>query len=123
MAKHQPLEINLNRAARQLSISFDDGACFVLSCEYLRVHSPSAEVQGHNPDQAVLQTGKREVNINTIEAVGNYAIKPVFDDGHDTGIYAWDTLYALGQAQEQNWQNYLNRLQAAGASREPEPAE
>ena len=116
----KPLELNLNRATRELHISFDDGASFSLSCEYLRVYSPSAEVRGHNPKHAVLQTGKRGVNIERLEPVGNYAVKPVFDDGHDTGIYAWDTLYALGRDYERNWQNYLDRLEAAGASREPD---
>ena len=96
MSQHTPTEINLNRKTRMLTVSFDDGQRFEMSCEYLRVHSPSAEVQGHGPGQGVLQVGKERVNIDNIEPVGNYAIKPMFDDGHSTGIYSWDTLYILG---------------------------
>ena len=121
MSKPTPTEINLNRKSRLMQVTFDDGACFVMSCEYLRVHSPSAEVRGHGPGQEVLQVGKQGVNIDTIEAIGNYAIKPCFDDGHNTGIYSWDTLYALGQQQTENWDAYLQRLAAAGHQREPEP--
>jgi len=89
-----------------------------MSCEYLRVHSPSAEVQGHGPGQGVLQVGKERVNIERIEPVGNYAIKPVFDDGHDTGIYSWDTLYTLGVNQAENWRDYLAQLKSAGHERQ-----
>lgn len=88
-----------------------------MSCEYLRVHSPSAEVQGHGPGQEVLQVGKENVNINSIEPVGNYAIKPVFDDGHDSGIFSWDTLYVLGVNQQENWKRYLENLEEAGIER------
>ena len=88
-----------------------------MSCEYLRVNSPSAEVQGHGPGQEVLQLNKENVNITEIEAVGNYAIKPVFDDGHNSGIFSWETLYVLGKNQEQNWSDYLEKLEKAGHKR------
>lgn len=117
MSQHTPTEINLNRKTRILAVSFANGERFEMSCEYLRVHSPSAEVQGHGPGQGVLQVGKERVNIDRIEPVGNYAIKPVFDDGHDTGIYSWDTLYTLGVHQAENWRNYLDQLKQAGHSR------
>jgi DUF971 family protein len=116
MSKHTPTEINLNRRTRILTVNFG-GESFDYSCEYLRVHSPSAEVKGHGPGQEVLQLGKENVNIDAIEPVGNYAIKPVFDDGHDTGIYSWDTLYQLGANMEQNWEIYLQRLAEAGIDR------
>jgi len=116
MSKHVPTEINLNRRTRILTITFDDES-FDLSCEYLRVYSPSAEVQGHGPGQEVLQIGKENVNIDAIEPVGNYAIKPVFNDGHDTGIFSWETLYLLGKDQEENWAYYLKRLEDSGHSR------
>ena len=118
MTHPTPTEINLNRKTRILTVSFDDGEAFSMSCEYLRVHSPSAEVQGHGPGQGVLQVGKEAVNIDRIEQVGNYAIKPVFDDGHDSGIYSWTTLYALGKRQAENWRHYLAQLEAAGHRRE-----
>ena len=117
MSRHVPTEINLNRRTRILTISFGDER-FDLTCEYLRVHSPSAEVQGHGPGQDVLQVGKENVNITAIEPMGNYAIKPVFDDGHDSGIFSWDTLYALGKNQQENWNRYLARLEEAGHKRE-----
>jgi len=98
-----------------LEITFDDGAHFEMSCEYLRVNSPSAEVQGHSPRESVLQVDKEDVNIERIEPVGNYAIQIYFDDEHNTGIYSWDTLYRLGANKQQNWQEYLNRLKQAGA--------
>jgi DUF971 family protein len=110
-----PTEINLHQKSRMLEISFDDGAHFEMSCEYLRVHSPSAEVQGHNPGEGVLQVDKEDVKIERIEPVGNYAIQIYFDDEHNTGIYSWDTLYRLGANKQQNWQNYINRLKEAGA--------
>lgn len=116
MSRHVPTEINLNRRTRILTISFDDER-FDMTCEYLRVHSPSAEVQGHGPGQDVLQVGKESVNITAIEPMGNYAIKPVFDDGHDSGIFSWDTLYALGKNQKENWNRYLARLEEAGYER------
>jgi len=117
MSKHIPTEITLHKSQRVLEIAFEDGQRFALPCEYLRVYSPSAEVQGHGPGQEVLQVGKEEVNIERIEQVGTYAIQPSFDDGHESGIYAWDTLYDLGVNFEQNWQNYLDRLKAAGHER------
>lgn len=114
-----PSEIRLHQQSRVLELQFDDGAQFSLPCEYLRVCSPSASVRGHGPGQEVLQTGKREVNIVTIEPVGHYAVKLVFSDGHDSGLYSWDYLYQLGQEHEQRWADYLARLAAAGASRDP----
>lgn len=117
--QHQPTDIKLHQQSRRLEVAFSDGRVFMLPCEYLRVHSPSAEVRGHSPAQAVLQVGKAEVNIKDIEAVGNYAIKLVFDDGHDTGLYSWDYLYELGTRQEEYWQRYLDALAKAGATRNP----
>lgn len=113
-----PTEITLHQGTRVLELRYADGAHFELPCEYLRVYSPSAEVRGHHPAQAVLQTGKRLVNITAIEGVGNYAVKLVFNDGHDSGLYSWDVLYRLGQEQERLWADYLARLEAAGASRD-----
>lgn len=118
MSKHIPTEITLHKSKRILELAFEDGQRFELPCEYLRVYSPSAEVQGHGPGQEVLQLGKEEVNIEKIEQVGTYAIQPSFDDGHNSGIFAWDTLYDLGVNFEQNWQNYLDRLKAAGHERQ-----
>ena len=113
-----PTEIKLHQQSRLMEISFDNGASFKLPYEYLRVHSPSAEVRGHGPGQETLQTGKRDVVIDAVEAVGNYAIRPMFSDGHDSGLFSWDTLYELGRDYERNWQDYLARLEAAGASRD-----
>jgi DUF971 family protein len=113
-----PTEIKLHQASRLMEISFDDGSVFKLPYEYLRVFSPSAEVRGHGPGQETLQTGKRNVLIEGVEPVGNYAIKPKFSDGHDSGLYGWDTLFELGVNYESNWQSYLARLEAAGASRD-----
>lgn len=110
-----PTEINLHQKSRMLEISFDDGSHFELPCEYLRVYSPSAEVQGHGPGEGVLQVDKEDVNIKHIEPVGNYAVQIYFDDEHSTGIYSWDTLYKLGANREKNWQDYLSRLREAGA--------
>ena len=118
MAKIAPTEIQLHTKSRMLEIRFEDGAHFELPCEYLRVYSPSAEVQGHGPGQEVLQIGKEDVTITAVEPVGNYAVKLVFDDGHDTGLYSWDTLYSLGMNQEENWRHYLNRLREAGHERQ-----
>lgn len=113
-----PEDIILHAVSRQLEIGFDDGARFVLDAEYLRVHSPSAEVRGHGVGNEVLQTGKKQVAITALEPVGHYALKIVFDDGHDSGLYSWAYLYELGAKRDQYWQDYLNRLAAAGASRE-----
>ena len=100
-----------------VEISFEDGKTFEFPCEYLRVYSPSAEVQGHGPGQEVLQYGKERVNVWAIEPVGNYAVVFKFDDNHDTGIYSWDLLYELGINQKKYWQSYLDRLSAAGYER------
>jgi DUF971 family protein len=113
-----PQDVILHAVSRQLEISFDDGARFRLPAEYLRVHSPSAEVRGHGVGNEVLQTGKQHVAITGLEPVGHYALKIVFDDGHDSGLYSWAYLYELGVKHDQYWQDYLNRLAAAGASRE-----
>jgi len=115
----RPTEIKLHQKSRLLEIAFDDGSRFSLPCEYLRVFSPSAEVRGHGPGQEVLQVGKRDVEIKEIEPVGNYAVKLVFSDGHDTGLYSWEYLHELGEKQETSWKSYLARLEAAGASRDP----
>ena len=117
-----PTSIVLHTGSRVLEIAFDDGSSFRLPFEFLRVHSPSAEVRGHGAGQEVLQTGKRDVTINDLQPVGHYAIRPTFSDGHDSGIYAWDYLYQLGSRQDSLWQDYLQRLEEAGASREPGPA-
>jgi DUF971 family protein len=118
-----PTELTVHQQSRVLDIAFDDGAAFALPFEYLRVYSPSAEVKGHGPGQEVLQVGKREVGISQIEPVGNYAVKPTFSDGHDTGLYSWEYLYKLGREQETLWQEYMQRLHAAGfdgdSGREP----
>jgi DUF971 family protein len=117
--EHQPSEIRLQKKSRQLAINYDDGSHFALSFEYLRVHSPSAKVKGHGPGQEVLQTGKENVQISALEPVGHYAIRIVFDDGHDTGLYTWNYLYSLGVEREKRWQAYLDRLTAAGYPRQP----
>ena len=114
-----PTEIKLHQASRVLEIAFDDGRQFRLPYEFLRVSSPSAEVRGHGPGQETLQVGKRDIAIASVEAVGHYAIRPTFSDGHDTGIYSWDYLYDLGARQDELWQRYLTRLATAGASRDP----
>jgi DUF971 family protein len=121
MSSPIPIEIKLHQASRVLELSFADGSSFSLPYEFLRVYSPSAEVRGHGPGQETLQAGKRGVTIDEVEAVGHYAIRPKFSDGHDTGIYSWDYLYDLGLRQESMWKNYLERLAAAGASRDPDP--
>ena len=115
----RPIEIKLHTQSRLLEISFADGITFQFSFEFLRVHSPSAEVSGHGPGQEILQTGKQEVNINNIDPVGSYAIQINFSDGHNTGLYSWDLLYGYGMNQNDMWQHYLRRMDEAGASREP----
>lgn len=112
-------EIRLRNKSRLLSISFDDGRTFDLPFEYLRVSSPSAAVRGHGPGQEVLQTGKENVRVTRIEPIGHYAIRIVFDDGHDSGLYTWRYLYELGAEQDQRWQAYLDRLSEAGYARQP----
>ncbi|MBI2994328.1 MAG: DUF971 domain-containing protein [Gammaproteobacteria bacterium] len=112
-----PVSINLRQKSRVLVITFDDGSEFELSCELLRVCSPSADVRGHGPGQEVLQVGKENVNIREIEPIGNYAVRLVFDDGHSTGLYAWDYLYDLGRNRDGYWRKYLAALKAAGYER------
>ena len=114
-----PTDVKLHQASRVLELVFANGRHFRLPYEYLRVHSPSAEVRGHGPGQEILQTGKRDVTIASVEPVGHYALRPTFSDGHSTGIYSWDYLYDLGERQDELWQRYLERIAAAGASRDP----
>ena len=113
----KPTEINFHKVSRTLEIAFNDGAKFSLLAEYLRVYSPSAEVQGHGPGQEVLQLGKEDVNIAQLEPVGHYAINLMFDDNHDTGIYSWEYLYQLGAHYDKKWESYLERLKQAGYTR------
>jgi DUF971 family protein len=113
-----PTEIRLSKDKRSLHVAFGDGAAFDLPAEYLRVTSPSAEVQGHSPAERKTVPGKREVAILGVEPVGNYAVKLVFDDMHDTGIFGWDYLYRLGAEQGEKWQAYLDELVAKGLSRD-----
>ena len=112
-----PTEIQLHQKSRVLEIAFDNGARFMLPCEYLRVYSPSAEVRGHSPDRALLQVGKERVNISDLQQVGSYALKIFFDDGHKTGLYDWQYLYKLGRAWQPFWFDYLDRLRSAGHER------
>ena len=114
-----PTEIKLHQKSRILELVFENDERFELSFEFLRVFSPSAEVRGHGEGQETLQVGKRDVQILGVEPVGNYAIKPVFSDGHDSGLYSWDVLYTLGTHRDELWQAYLDKLAAAGASRDP----
>ena len=113
-----PTDLVVHGASRLLEISFADGQAFRIPFELMRVYSPSAEVQGHGPGQEVLQTGKREVGIVELEPVGNYAVKPTFSDGHDSGLFTWEYLYFLGSQQDQLWADYHQRLQAAGVDRD-----
>ena len=113
-----PIDIRLHQASKLLEIKFDNNTECMLSCEFLRVHSPSAEVRGHGAGQETLQLGKEQVNITAIEPIGNYAVKLVFSDGHDTGLYSWDYLYYLGQNYEAMWQDYSAKLKMAGHKRE-----
>ena len=115
-----PTEIKLHQKSRVLEVAVNDGKTFRLPCEFLRVYSPSAEVRGHGPGQEVLQTGKKNVEITRVEPVGHYAVQLTFSDSHDTGIYSWDLLYDYGVRQEEMWRHYLKRMEAAGASREPQ---
>jgi len=112
-----PTEIRLNKAKDNLKVSFDDGKEFEFSAEYLRVMSPSAEVQGHSPDQRKTVPGKKSVKISDIEPVGHYAIKIVFDDGHDTGVYSWKHLYEIGEQKDFLWDRYTRELEEQGLSR------
>ena len=120
LEKHTPApqDITVHGASRVLEVSFADGATFRIPFELMRVYSPSAEVQGHGPGQEVLQTGKRLVDLEGLEPIGNYAIKPTFSDGHDSGLFTWEYLYFLGSEQDQLWADYERRLQAAGTDRD-----
>jgi DUF971 family protein len=115
-----PTTIKLHQQSKQLELSYSDGGNYQLSCELLRVCSPSAEVRGHGEGQEVLQTGKKEIGIAEIKPVGNYALQLVFDDGHDTGLYSWEYLYDLCLNQQRYWSDYLEKLHIAGASRDPD---
>jgi DUF971 family protein len=117
-----PTRIVVHQQSRVLELEFEDGSSHRLSFEFLRVHSPSAEVRGHGPGQEVLQVGKRDVGIERIDPVGNYAIQPRFSDGHATGLYSWDYLHRLVRDHDRMWQDYLRRLEEAGQSRDPPPA-
>ncbi len=114
-----PSEIRLHQKSRRLELSFSDGRRFELSFEFLRVFTPSADARGHAPGQETLQVGKQEVDILRIEPVGNYAIRPIFSDGHESGIYSWDILHGLCEHRDELWQAYLDQLEAQGASRDP----
>lgn len=114
-----PVELRLKKAEKLLDVSFDDGSSFSLPAEYLRVESPSAEVQGHGPGQKTLVAGRAHVGIMSLEPVGNYAVRIVFDDLHDTGIYSWSYLYQLGAEHDQRWRAYIDALAENGLSREP----
>jgi DUF971 family protein len=118
----RPSNIKLHQKSRLLEIAFDDNTECMLSCEFLRVYSPSAEVRGHGIGQEVLQTGKEDVNISAIEPVGQYAIRLIFSDGHDTGLYSWDYLYDLARNYEGLWLEYIGKLDAAGVKRKPSQA-
>ena len=113
-----PTALTVHSQSRVLEITFSDGAEFKIPFELMRVYSPSAEVQGHGPGQEILQTGKREINIVELEPIGNYAVKPVFSDGHESGIFSWDYLYHLGFDQSRLWDDYNRRLEAAGEQRD-----
>ena len=118
-----PTELTVRQQSKVLEIAYDDGSAFSIPFELMRVYSPSAEVQGHGPGQEILQVGKRDVGIRGVEPVGNYGVKPLFTDGHETGIFTWDYLYKLGSQQQALWQAYLDKLHAAGfegdSGREP----
>jgi DUF971 family protein len=114
----QPQDITVHGQSRLLEISFANGEAFRIPFELMRIYSPSAEVQGHGPGQEVLQTGKRLVTLTDLEPVGNYAVKPIFSDGHDSGIFSWDYLYFLGTQQDELWDAYAKRLQEAGVQRD-----
>ena len=119
-----PVAITVHGQSKALEVSFSDGATFRIPFELMRIYSPSAEVQGHGPGQEVLQTGKRHVELSSLEPVGNYAVQPAFSDGHNTGIFSWDYLYFLGSQETDLWTQYASRLQAAGVDRDaamPEP--
>jgi len=114
-----PTDITVHESSRVLEVGFSDGRAFRIPFELMRVYSPSAEVQGHGPGQEVLQTGKREVGVTSLAPVGNYAVQPTFSDGHDSGIFSWDYLHDLGVRHDELWRRYLDKLAAAGATRDP----
>ena len=116
----RPISINVHRKSATLELIYENGAKHVLSAEYLRVFSPSAEVQGHSPEQAILQFGKRNVTFKDIEPQGHYAIRISFSDGHDSGIYSWEYLFELANSQETKWLQYLEALEEANKSRDPQ---
>ena len=116
--KPRPTALTVHQQSRQLEVGFDDGAHFQIPFELMRVYSPSAEVQGHGPGQEVLQTGKREIGIDGLDPVGNYAVQPLFSDGHNSGIFSWDYLYFLGSQQQKLWSDYEARLAGAGMTRD-----
>ncbi|MFO1293848.1 MAG: DUF971 domain-containing protein [Rubrivivax sp.] len=118
MPSPKPTAVTVHEASRTLEVGFDDGASFRIPFELMRVYSPSAEVQGHGPGQEVLQTGKREVGIASVEPVGHYALQPHFTDGHDSGLFSWEYLYYLGAHEAELWQRYEERLAKAGVSRD-----
>ena len=113
-----PTALTVHSQSRLLEVAFSDGAAFKIPFELMRIYSPSAEVQGHGPGQEILQTGKREVNVVELEPIGNYAVKPVFSDGHESGLFTWDYLYHLGVDEGRLWDDYNRRLLAAGVSRD-----
>jgi DUF971 family protein len=113
-----PSDIRLHRKSRMVELCYDSGERFELSCEFLRVFTPSAEARGHGPGQETLQTGKRDVDIDRIEPVGTYALRFVFSDGHDSGLYSWDLLYNLGRHRDELWQEYLGMIESRGLSRD-----
>ncbi len=117
-----PTAITLHQQSKLLEVVFSDGAAFRIAFELMRIYSPSAEVQGHGPGQEVLQTGKRHVDVVSLEPVGHYAVKPTFSDGHDTGLFSWDYLYFLGSQQDALWQQYAQRLADAGRDRDADMA-
>lgn len=113
-----PSEIKLHQKSRRLELGYDNGESYLLDFEYLRVFTPSAEARGHGPGQETLQTGKRNVDIERIEPVGTYAVRLIFSDGHDSGLYSWDLLYNLGKHHDELWQEYLKQIEAQGLSRD-----
>jgi DUF971 family protein len=117
-----PINITLHSSSRVFEVEYDDGRSFRLPFEFMRVHSPSAEVRGHGPGQGTLQAGKRDVTITEVQPIGHYAVQPLFSDGHSSGIYSWEYLYELGVNQTRLWSEYLAQLEAAGASRDPAAA-
>ncbi|MBR7889958.1 DUF971 domain-containing protein [Marinomonas sp. A79] len=118
MTTPTPTHIHYHKQSRELALAFTDGQAFRLSAEYLRVHSPSAEVRGHGRQMPILQYGKKNVAINNVEGAGNYALKITFDDGHDTGLYSWEYLYNIGINHDELWQMYLDRLEKEGQTRD-----